>query len=337
MALDVYKDWLGIPEDQRPPDHYQLLRLVQFEDDPERIQANYRKLNAHVRKYASGQYMDESQALLNELAKAMLCLTDADRKRDYDTQFGREFEADEVLGERPPIEQILLQQGDITPAQVEEAAGMCRGLGIDMRDALVQLKAVKAEAAARALAASLGRPYVNLDELTPVDSVMDRVPRSMVKQNSILPLFIDEDDDVLLVACVNPITAEVEDDLRLRFEMPVRDVLATPLAINQAISKYYAPGVRAEGAEEIPVAKKSSRKVSKPKKEKPTRSPEEQAQFGKQVSIIIVCWCFVMAYLLDGFVIGAGGYFDFYSVLLYIFLPLIGAGVAYQMYWPRSR
>ena len=32
MALDVYKDWLGIPEGPRPPDHYQLLRLVQFED-----------------------------------------------------------------------------------------------------------------------------------------------------------------------------------------------------------------------------------------------------------------------------------------------------------------
>ena len=28
--IDVYKEWLGIPEGDRPPDHYQLLRLVQF-------------------------------------------------------------------------------------------------------------------------------------------------------------------------------------------------------------------------------------------------------------------------------------------------------------------
>ena len=35
VALDVYKEWLGIPEGPRPPDHYALLRLVQFEDDPD--------------------------------------------------------------------------------------------------------------------------------------------------------------------------------------------------------------------------------------------------------------------------------------------------------------
>ena len=92
MPLDVYKDWLGIPEGPRPPDHYQLLRLKQFEDDPSKIQKNYKKLNEHVRKYASGQYQQESQDLLNELARAMLCLTDPERKRDYDESLGREFE-----------------------------------------------------------------------------------------------------------------------------------------------------------------------------------------------------------------------------------------------------
>lgn len=76
MALDVYKDWLGIPDGPRPPDHYTLLRLVQFEDNAEKVRANYRKLNGHVRKYASGQYSMPSQELLNELAKAMLLLTD---------------------------------------------------------------------------------------------------------------------------------------------------------------------------------------------------------------------------------------------------------------------
>ena len=55
--IDVYKEWLGIPEGTRPPDHYTLLRLLQFEDDMEKIRTNYRKLNAHVRKYSMGQYL----------------------------------------------------------------------------------------------------------------------------------------------------------------------------------------------------------------------------------------------------------------------------------------
>ena len=71
--IDVYKEWLGIPEGDRPPNHYTLLRLVLFEDDIEKIRGNYRKLNGHVRRYATGQYLKQSQDLLNELAKAMLC------------------------------------------------------------------------------------------------------------------------------------------------------------------------------------------------------------------------------------------------------------------------
>tara|TARA_R110002096_G_scaffold63442_1_gene155647 strand:+ start:889 stop:1923 length:1035 start_codon:yes stop_codon:yes gene_type:complete len=344
VAIDVYKEWLGIPEDQRPPDHYQLLRLVQFEDNAEKVQANYRKLNAHVRKYATGQYMDESQALLNELAKAMLCLTDAERKRDYDEQLGREFDDDDEPGALPPIEKILLDQDVISSAQIEEARQMCDNLGIEMRDALVQLKAVKADAAARALATSLGRPFVDLADMIPDDGVLDRVPRSMVKKHSILPLFIDEDDDVLLVAGVNPITADVEDDLRLRFSLPVRDVIAAPLAINQAIAKYYAPGVREEAEEVVESpkageggkkgkAKKAAKKKAAKQKE-PTRG--DQAREQKQLCIIAFCFSFVIANLLDGFVIDSSTYLDGLSIVGYLVIPAITAAVCYLAFWPRS-
>ncbi|MEZ6148408.1 MAG: hypothetical protein R3B91_23860 [Planctomycetaceae bacterium] len=62
MSIDVYKDWLGIPESvERPPDHYQLLRVAQFDDNIDRIESNYKKLNNHVRKYATGKYSNESQ------------------------------------------------------------------------------------------------------------------------------------------------------------------------------------------------------------------------------------------------------------------------------------
>ncbi len=342
MALDVYKEWLGIPEDQRPPDHYQLLRLVQFEDNADKIQSNYRKLNAHVRKYATGQYMDESQALLNELAKAMLCLTDAERKHEYDAQLGREFDEDEEPGARPPIEKILLDQGEISPQQVDDAKRMHENLGIDMRDALVQLKAVKADVAARALATSMGLPFVDLAEMIPDDSVLDRVPRSMVKQHSILPLFVDEDDDVLLVASVNPITADAEDDLRLRFELPIRQVLSTPLAINQAIAKYYAPGARQEVDEVVTSSKKKGEKAAQTKKaakkkpaQKKPATPAEEAREQKQLCIIIFCMSFVAAYLLDGFVIDSDTYLDGLSLLAYIALPSLAAAVCYATLWPR--
>ena len=339
MALDVYKDWLGIPEDQRPPDHYQLLRLVKFEDDESKIQGNYRKLNAHVRKYATGQYMDESQALLNELAKAMLCLTDVERKREYDAQLGREFDEAEVPGTRPPIEQVLLNDGHVHAGQVEEAKKMCQNLGIDMRDALVQLKAVKADVAARGLATSLGIPYVELAEMIPDDSVLDRVPRTFVKQHSIIPLFVDEEDDVLLIACVNQLTADAEDELRLRFELPVRQVLAAPLAINQAIAKYYAPGAREEVDDDFQPAKKRGNgkpaKAAKGRKSKKSSRPTDPRE-QKQLCIIIFCMSFVVANLIDGFVIDSDQYLDGLSILGYILLPAIAAAFCYVSLWPKK-
>ncbi len=96
-TLDVYRDWLQIKDPARPLNHYQILKLKQFEDDAGKIRENYRKLNAHVRKFAAGEFAKQSQELLNELAKAMLCLTDATRKRDYDASLGRKAER-----RRPP-------------------------------------------------------------------------------------------------------------------------------------------------------------------------------------------------------------------------------------------
>ena len=65
QELDVYRQWLGITETQRPLNYYQLLRLKTFEDDVAKIRAHYRKLNAHVRKFAAGDYAEASQDLLN--------------------------------------------------------------------------------------------------------------------------------------------------------------------------------------------------------------------------------------------------------------------------------
>jgi len=338
LALDVYKEWLGIPEGPRPPDHYQLLRLVQFEDSVDKIRANYKKLNGHVRRYATGQYIDESQALLNELAKAMLCLTDLERKREYDVGQGREFE-EEVTGPRT-MDVILIEQKHISPAQAKEAREHAERAGLDLRDAFVQLKMVDQDIAAQALATELGLPYVDLADTLPDDDVLDQVPKSTVKQHSILPLFIDE--GVLLVACVNHIGHELEDELRLRFSVPVRSVLASPQAISQAINKYYAPGARDERAAQKSEAQgkadggKSKKSSPEVKKEKPKPQPRsvksaEERKNQRMIGVVVVNFSFFVAYLLDMFVISPGALFQ--PIWLYFVIPGIAAAFSYVAFW----
>jgi hypothetical protein len=305
--LNVYRDWLGIPDAELPaegpPDHYALLRLVRFEDDEEKIRAHQKKLNAHVRTYASGPFSVQSQHLMNEITKAMLCLTDPERKRDYDEDLGRVFEEKDVLG-RMPLGQWLVRKKVISRDQFREAEAFAEARGLSIRDAVVQMKLVKPDIAARALAQELGLSFVDLAETIPDDSVLDKLPRTTVKHYSVLPLFID--DDVLLVACIDEPPHDLEDDLRLRYGVPVRWAITTPLAMNQAIAKYYAPGSRESAAEVATV--KSAGKAKKAKAAKAAKVPFSQLSDAekherKLIGIIILCWAFIGSALIDTFVI----------------------------------
>ena len=298
--MDVYKEWLGIPEGPRPPDHYELLRCVRFEDDPEKIRTHYKKLNAHVRKYATGQYSVQSQELLNEMAKAMLCLTDPERKRDYDESLGREFAPQRDEFGRMPLLDVLVRQKHISREQKKEVESYASRTGLSERDAVVQMKLVGPEPAAQALAIQLGFSYVDLEDMLPEDHILDMVPRALVKKHSILPLFID--DDRLLIACVDQPGHELEEELRLRYDVPIRPVITTPRAVNQAIAKFYAPGVRDEAAAAQtagtakPAAAKSSGRSKEPRKNWNQLSAEEQHK-RKQIGYIIICWTLIIPML----------------------------------------
>jgi hypothetical protein len=305
VAVDVYKDWLGIPDGPRPPDHYALLRLVQFEDDVEKISKNYTRLNAHVRKYAGGQYSNESQNLLNELARAMLCLKDLGRKKEYDGSLGREN--DEAGG--PVVATLadwIVDEGHATPDQRDEAESFADARGLSLRDAVVQMKLTDIETATRGYALELGRPYVNLAEMIPDDSVLDLIPRNVVKRHQCLPLFAD--DDVLLVACAYEPSPDLEEDMRLRYGMPMRAVIATPLAVNQAIAQYFAPGMRDEAAGDSAAAptkekKKSGKKAAPKQKKSSSQMTEYELQQRKLLGIVLACWSVIGSAVLDYFVV----------------------------------
>ena len=157
QTLDVYRDWLKITETARPLNHYQLLRLKKFEDDPAKVREHYRTMNAHVRKFAAGEFAKQSQDLLNELAKAMLCLTDAQRKGEYDASLGRKDAKAE--GKTRTFEEILLATKVIDQAALDKARNFAQAINVEVRDALVQQKLAKYEAVLPAYAESIGLPY----------------------------------------------------------------------------------------------------------------------------------------------------------------------------------
>ena len=70
IPFDAYREWLEIPPEEQPADHYRLLGLAKFETDMGKIAAAADGRMAHVRTRALGRHALVSQRILNELAAA---------------------------------------------------------------------------------------------------------------------------------------------------------------------------------------------------------------------------------------------------------------------------
>jgi WD40 repeat protein len=83
-VLDPYLTWLGIPKNQRPPTHYQLLGIPSSEFNRDVIEAAAARQINRLRPHQNGEHADEVQRLLGEIAEARDTLLDPRRRRIYD-------------------------------------------------------------------------------------------------------------------------------------------------------------------------------------------------------------------------------------------------------------
>lgn len=84
--FDPYYKWLGIPPKEQPPNHYRLLGVTVFEPDGDVIDAAADRQMSYVKNCATGEHVQASQKLLNELSAARLCLLTPARRAAYDTE-----------------------------------------------------------------------------------------------------------------------------------------------------------------------------------------------------------------------------------------------------------
>ena len=82
--FDPYFHWLKIPPSEQPPNHYRLLNTARFESDPGVIEAAVARLVARLQSLSAGDNVEHSQRILNDVAKARLCLSNQKLKAEYD-------------------------------------------------------------------------------------------------------------------------------------------------------------------------------------------------------------------------------------------------------------
>ncbi len=328
--IDVYRDWLKITDNNRPLNYYQLLRLRLFEDDLNRIRAHYQKLANHVREeYLQGPHAAEARKLLDELARAMFCLTDRQRKQEYDAALGR---ADVVQAPTREFAQILLFNKVLTVEQLEKAKRFAETVGIELRDAIVQQKLAPVEQVMLAYAEAHGLPYVELSDVTIDESLIPLIPPKLARQYSFLPLF--EDGERLIVAAASPLVPDVEEELRLRIGKPIRTVLCRPASLNEAIAKYYPRDVPYQ-----PLTKPAPAAMSTPAETTPRKSAEPASETGvlgtdkvrQSVMYAIIAFnlAVVVAVLAQVIISPAAQYRFSVTALIAILVGLVAGGLTF--------
>jgi hypothetical protein len=79
-SFDAYYKWLGIPPSDQPPNHYRLLGIGLFEPNAEVISDAADSCMAHIRSFQLSAHSEDCDRILNEIARARLCLLNVEKR-----------------------------------------------------------------------------------------------------------------------------------------------------------------------------------------------------------------------------------------------------------------
>ena len=133
---------------------------------------------------------------------------------------------------------ILIRNGIISKEQLAHADQVANDQGIGEGDALINLGYATGEQVMRAMAEEHNLEYIDLSETPISPSVVELVPESVARENTILPL--DEvGDEALRVIVSDPFDLGTFDKLRFILNKQIEIALAPREAILEAINRYY--------------------------------------------------------------------------------------------------
>ena len=136
-----------------------------------------------------------------------------------------------------PLLDLLVDQGILTGSQMQDVASEHSESGKPMRNIVVDLGLIEADALLEAMAAYMGTRVVNLPALDiPVD-IIHRVPASVARMYNVVPVSMT-DSSVELAVCdiVNP---QVMDELMFVLTCDVSFVLAREDDVRSCINQFY--------------------------------------------------------------------------------------------------
>ena len=156
------------------------------------------------------------------------------------------------------IGELLLKEKRITPAQLQEALAYQKQHGGKLGFNLVALGYVKDEEITALLSKQYGVPSINLAQFDIDPTVIKLVPAETAQKYQIVPL--SRSGATLTIAMTDPTNVFAMDDIKFMTGYNVEPVVASEVAVVEAIARYYgagkAPVEEDKGASSLELASK---------------------------------------------------------------------------------
>src|SRR3990170_4112535 len=135
------------------------------------------------------------------------------------------------------IGELLLKEKRITPAQLQEALAYQKTNGGKLGFNLVKLGFVKDEEITAFLSKQYGVPSINLTQFEIDASIIKLIPSETAHKYQIVPL--SRAGATLTIAMTDPTNVFAMDDIKFMTGYNVEPVVASEIAVIDAIDKYY--------------------------------------------------------------------------------------------------
>ncbi|MDP3787602.1 MAG: type II secretion system ATPase GspE [Candidatus Omnitrophota bacterium] len=145
------------------------------------------------------------------------------------------------------IGQLLLEKGLINEHQLEQALEEQTLTGKLLGRILVDMGLVKEDDILQVLGSRAGLSVVKLKDIDIPKNVVDKVPASIAKIYTIMPIAYEA--NLLTVAIADPMNVAAFDDLRFTLGINIKGAVASEDDITEAIGKYY--GVEGETIQDV--------------------------------------------------------------------------------------
>ena len=134
---------------------------------------------------------------------------------------------------------ILLKRNLLSQEQLSEAETTAAQRGMTLAETLVATGYVSAEEVGEALAEQHGMKFADLSQISIPESLAERMPESVARENNVVPIEENTDDGRLVIAISDPEAFDTIEKVQFILNRPVDTVLGLKEQIQAAINRLY--------------------------------------------------------------------------------------------------